>query len=581
MDSNLITYLPPAFIMIFGGLALPLLRQRGRQVMIVLLPLLTLYQLWSIPAGVVMPTFPVAGFDLQFLMLHPFTHIFATVFCLVALGGGIFGLSYNRVTEVTAAYIYAGSAIGLTFSGDFISFFIFWEVMAIASAIVVWCGGTKRSHSAGLRYIYMHLFGGVLLLAGITSYIALSGDITLAAPQSSMDLMLHFATLDAYTVSLWLMLLGLLVNAAMPPFSAWLPDAYPEGSSTGSIFLSAFTTKSAIFALLVLFPGNHLLIYVGFFAIFYATIYGLLVNNIRRILAYGIITQLGVMVVGIGIGTPAALAGTAVVAFGHVLYKGLLYTVSGAVMEATGRYKCTDLGMLYNKVPLVAVCGAVGVLALAAPLGVGFVGKEILAEAALHDMGKAYYLMLVASAAAVFVMLLKWYWCIFFGDEHAKLKVKKISTNMKVALVGMAALCILPALPLVVNKVLGLLLSQEVTTIFYTIAGVIGQVQLLLFSALAMFLLWSVQRHATSTYLDVDWFYRVPTKRVLRYLARLIAWFWPFVTDTGKQLVIQGVIIAKFVHGPRGILSRNWSLSTTVMWSVILLGVYLVLYYSA
>jgi multicomponent Na+:H+ antiporter subunit D len=162
-------------------------------------------------------------------------------------------------------------------------------------------------------------------------------------------------TLD--TIPRWLILAGFLINAGAPPLSAWLPDAYPESSWSGMVFLSAFTTKAAVYVLMRGFPGAEFLIYVGLFMVFYGIIYAILENDMRRILAYSIVNQVGFMVVGIGIGTEMALNGAASHAFTHIIYKALLLMSAGSVLYMTGKRKCTDLGGLFRTMPLTAVCG--------------------------------------------------------------------------------------------------------------------------------------------------------------------------------------------------------------------------------
>ena len=202
----------------------------------------------------------------------------------MAFAGGLFALNQSRVVELAAAFCYAGSAIGVAFAGDLLTVFIFWELMAIASTLVVWSAGPS-ARGAGLRYAAVHLLGGVLLMAGIAGEIAATGSLA-------------FGKLALDTVPRWLILAGFLINAGAPPLSAWLPDAYPESSWSGMVFLSAFTTKAAVYVLLRGFPGTELLIYVGLFMVFYGIVYAILENDMRRILAYSIVNQVGFMVVG-------------------------------------------------------------------------------------------------------------------------------------------------------------------------------------------------------------------------------------------------------------------------------------------
>ena len=169
----------------------------------------------------------------------------------------------------------------------------------------------------------IHLLGGMILFAGITGHVAQTGSVAFA--RMALDSPAH-----------WLILIGFLVNAGAPPLSAWLPDAYPEASWSGTVFLSAFTTKTAVYVLMRGFPGTELLIWVGLFMVFYGIVYALLENDMRRILAYSIVNQVGFMVAGIGIGTEMALNGAAAHAFTHIIYKALLLMSAGSVLLHDG-----------------------------------------------------------------------------------------------------------------------------------------------------------------------------------------------------------------------------------------------------
>ena len=262
---------PPAAVLILGGLILPLLQERHRQIILLVLPLITLYLVWQVPDGVALE-YRFLGYTLALVKGDALSRLFATVFAVMAFAGGLFALNQRRVVELAAACCYAGSAIGIAFAGDLLTVFIFWELMALASTLVVWSAGPS-ARGAGLRYAAVHLLGGVLLMAGIAGEIASTGSLA-------------FGKLALDTVPRWLILAGFLINAGAPPLSAWLPDAYPESSWSGMVFLSAFTTKAAVYVLLRAFPGTELLIYVGLFMVFYGIIYAILENDMRRILAY-------------------------------------------------------------------------------------------------------------------------------------------------------------------------------------------------------------------------------------------------------------------------------------------------------
>ena len=308
--------------------------------MVLFAPLLTLWAVWQVPDGVVM-TLPFLEYQIEPIEGSPLRRLFATIFALMAFVGGLYAFRVAKWWELAAGYTYAAGAIGVSFAGDLISLFVFWELMALFSTLVVWSGGTPAARAAGIRYAILHLLGGVILKIGIDGISVHTGSVDIR-PLLATDL------------DTWLILIGLLINAAAPPLSAWLADAYPESSPTGSVFLSAFTTKTAVLALILLFPGEKILIWVGIFMVMYGIIYALLENDVRRILAYSIVNQVGFMVCAIGIGTEMALNGAAAHAFAHIIYKALLFMSAGVVIYRTGKSKCTDLGGLFRTMPVTS-----------------------------------------------------------------------------------------------------------------------------------------------------------------------------------------------------------------------------------
>ena len=390
MTSDLL--ISPSFILIFGAFLLPAVGGWGRSVLLLGLPLLTLGAIWQVGDGVQM-TVGFLDYRLELVEGSNLSRLFATVFAIMAFAGGLFSLHQKRVIELAAAFAYAGSAIGVAFAGDIITVFMYWELMAVGSTMVIWAAQTEASGRAAMRYALVHLFGGVVLMVGVVSYIQETGSI-------------DFTAMGANSFATWAILIGFLINTGAPPLSAWLPDAYPEASWSGTVFLSAFTTKTAVYVLLVGFPGEQILIWIGLYMIFYGIIYALLENDMRRILAYSIINQVGFMVVGAGIGTEMAINGAASHAFTHIIYKALLLMSAGSVMYMTGgKRKCTDLGGLFRTMPLTMVAGTIGALAISSfPWTSGFVSKSMTNQAAYDMNMMVVWLGLMAASAGVSVM---------------------------------------------------------------------------------------------------------------------------------------------------------------------------------
>lgn len=554
--------LPPGLILILGALILPFLRGAVRSAALLVLPLLTLLLVWSLPDGT---SWKLAflGYDLDPLKVDKLSRLFAIVFAAMTFAGSLFALQQPRTLELCAAFAYAGSAIGAVMSGDLISLFVFWEAMAIGSTLVILAAGRGSEHAA-FRYALVHLLGGVLLMAGIAGEIQATGSIA-------------FNRMDTSTLPRQLILAGFLVNAAAPPLSAWLSDAYPKASWSGMVFLSAFTTKTAVNVLLRGFPGTELLIWIGLGMVFYGIVYAILENDMRRILAYSIVNQVGFMVAGIGIGTEMALNGAAAHAFTHIIYKALLLMSAGSVLLMTGKSKCTDLGGLFRTMPLTCLCGIVGALSISSfPLTSGFVSKSMIAQAAADKHLMFVWLALAAASAGVFLHAgIKFPWFVFFQKDSG-LRPPEPPANMRWAMIGLSAACIGIG---IAPGWLYALLPYTIDYVPYTGAHVVFQLQLLLFSGLAFFLMLGLLKRTLTITLDTDWLWRRGGNWIVRGLDDASGRIWDRVV--GCVLAYAGKITQGMyaLHGPNGIFGRPWPTGTMALWTTLMLGAYLLLAY--
>jgi multicomponent Na+:H+ antiporter subunit D len=418
----------------------------------------------------------------------------------------------------------------------------------------------------------MHLLGGVVLKVGIEGVVVGTGSIQIS-PMLATDF------------SSWMILIGILINAAAPPVSAWLSDAYPEASPTGSVFLSAFTTKTAVLALILLFPGEPVLIGVGLFMVMYGIIYALLENDIRRILAYSIVNQVGFMVCAVGIGTQMALNGAAAHAFAHIIYKALLFMSAGVVIYRTGKSKCTELGGLFRTMPLTTVCGIVGALAISSfPLTSGFVTKSLISQAAIDENLMWFFMLLTAASAGVFLHAgIKFPWFVFFQRDSG-LRPKDAPWNMGLAMVIFAGFCIVLG---VFPELLYPLLPYTVEYQPYTAAKVLFYLQLLLFSGLAFFVLLPLMKRTETISLDTDWLWRRAAPAVIGLLEKALQWL-----DDARLRALESCqrffkrMTVRYLGQPHtadskelGLFARSWPIGTTALWIAGLLSAYVLLYY--
>ena len=563
--------LSPALILVAGALLTALLRGHWRTAVILVAPLATLWAIWQVPDGVG-ATIPFLDYRLEPVEGSPLRRLFATIFALMAFAGGLFSFRQARWYELAAAQAYAAGAVGVCFAGDLITLFLYWELMALFSTVIVWAGGTPAARAAGIRYAIMHLFGGVILKVGIEGIVIHTG---------SIDIQPMLAT----NFDTWMVLIGILINAAAPPVSAWLSDAYPESSPTGSVFLSAFTTKTAVLALIMLFPGEPVLIGVGLFMVMYGIIYALLENDARRILAYSIVNQVGFMVCAVGIGTQMALNGAAAHAFAHIIYKALLFMSAGVVVYRTGKTKCTDLGGLFRTMPLTTICGIIGALAISGfPLTSGFTTKNMISQAAIDGNLAVVYFMLAAASAGVFLHAgIKFPWFVFFQKDSG-LRPKDAPWNMAAAMVLFSALCILIG---VFPEVFYRFLPFPVTYEAYTAGKVLFYLQLLLFSGLAFFLLLPLMQRTLTISLDTDWIWRVALYSLARRAYAGLAGAGHAI-EARLRATIGGAInrLQRYLDSPASdragrleIFSRAQPIGSTALWIAVLLTGYVLAYF--
>ncbi len=561
MDS-----LPPFAIFLVGALIIPAAGDRFRRVALLLIPLASGVNVLTLENG--------AAWQLQFLdyqlvpvRVDELSLLFGYLFHLAALIAVIYALHIRDTMQHVAALVYAGSAIGAVFAGDFISLFIFWELMAVSSAFLILARRTGPATAAGLRYLLIQVLSGVILLAGAVMRIQETGSLTF-----------DFIGLDGLASVLIFLAFG--IKCAFPLVHNWLTDAYPEATATGTVFLSAFTTKTAVYALARGFSGTEALIYIGAVMTCFPIFYAVIENDLRRVLAYSMINQIGFMVCGIGIGTALAVNGAVAHAFNDVLFKGLLMMSMGAVLHMTGRIKGSELGGLYKSMPMTAGLCIVGAASISAfPLFSGFVSKSMIMVAVLQEGHPGVWLALLFASAGVFHHAgIKIPFFAFFAHD-AGLRTEEPPTNMLVAMWMAAGLCLFIG---VYPWLLYGLLPFEAAYTPYDATHVIAQLQLLFFSALAFTWLKLTNLYPPelrSVNLDAEWIYRRLMPEAVRGVSRLGVPAFSAVRQEirGRMLFLGQTVYRHF--GPHSTLVRTWLSGRMVLWVAALLGSYLLFYY--
>jgi multicomponent Na+:H+ antiporter subunit D len=505
------------------------------------------------------------GLPLTTVRVDKLSLLFGYVFIIAAFIVSIYSLHEHDPVQQVAGLIYSGSALGAVFAGDLVTLFIFWEGIAIASVFLIWARRTERAYRAGMRYLVVQVTSGLLLFVGVLLHYRQTGSLA-------------FGHLEFGTLGAMLIFIAFGIKCAFPLLHNWLQDSYPEATVTGTVMLSAFTTKVAVYALARGFAGTEILVPIGAVMTVFPIFYAVIENDLRRVLSYSLNNQLGFMVVGIGIGTELALNGAVAHAFADIIFKALLFMAMGAVLYRVGTVKGSQLGGLYKSMPLTAGFCIVGAASISAfPLFSAFVTKSMVIQAAMDEGRFWIWLVLLFASAGVFHHAgIKIPYFAFFAHDSGK-RCDEAPTNMLAAMAIAAALSIgIGVFP----DVLYALLPYKVEFRPYSLDHVVAQVQLLFLSALAFTLLMRTGIYPPelrSTNLDFDWIYRRLGRGIVIASARVADFAWKRIVAATVGGAQAAVVEMRRHHGPDGILGRTWPTGAMAFWTTVMLMAYLIL----
>jgi multicomponent Na+:H+ antiporter subunit D len=570
-------WMHPALPLLIGALILPFLTQRLRCVALVVLPafgLLNVIALGRTDEALIASEMNFAGYVLDILHVDKLSLMFGYLFHIAALIGGIYAMHLKDRMQHFTGVAYAGSAVAAVFAGDLLTLFLAWELLAVTSVFLVWAGKGVEGRKAGGRYLLAHIMSGLLLLIGTALLVVETGVVP------------TFEHMELDSMATWLIFLAFGIKVGFPIFHTWLVDAYPASSASGTLFLSAFTTKTAVYCLARGFAGEDMLIYIGAVMCLFPIFYAVIENDLRRVLSYSMINQIGFMVVGIGIGTTLSVNGAVAHAFADVIFKGLLFMAMGAVYLRVGSTKGTELGGLYKSMPWTTGFCLVGAASISAlPLFSGFVTKSMIMFAAATyqpmDLTWLWFILLFASAGVLEHAGIKIPYFAFFAHDSGK-RPKEAPMGMRVAMGISSVLCILIGCfpqtfyQLLPGDQLGLEGKFEYAP--YTLTHIVTQMQLLFFAAAAVFgmmLLKKYPAEVPSVNVDTDVIWRkvLPGiwKRGLHpiFLAvsaieeRFLAW-------------APAQAVRTFGHGlPRLAIFKEWPQGSIILLITIVLCAYL------
>jgi multicomponent Na+:H+ antiporter subunit D len=552
--------IPTAFIF-FAAAAILFVLPKGpaRGLLLLATPIVAALHVWNAGIGNFAQV-GFFGFELELMRIDSLSRVFVLVFSLAAFLGNLYAWHVRDTVQQVAALLYAGSAIGATLSGDLISLFFYWEGTAIASVFLIWARRTEGAYYTGMRYLIVQIGSGVILIAGVVLLYRETGSIA-------------FERMTLGSMGTWFIFMSFGIKCAFPLLHNWLQDSYPAATVTGTVILSTFTTKLAIYALARGFAGTEILIYIGVIMTLFPIFFAEIENDLRRVLSYSLNNQLGFMVVGIGIGSEMALNGAVAHAFAHILYKALLFMSVGAVLYRTGTSKASELGGLYRTMPKTAMFCLVGAASISGfPIFSGFVTKSIiLDQAASAEMMIVWLALMFASAGVLSHSGIKIPFFAFFGHDSG-LRPKEAPTHMLWAMGLTAALSIgIGVFP----QTLYALLPFDVDYKPFSLSHVANQMQLLLFALLAFAFLYRKGIHPPeirATNIDTDWTYRKAGPAVIYWLSWAIGSCYGWVVGQLSKATDRTIKRLYKSHGPEGRMARNWPTGAMVMSIAVMLG---------
>ncbi|MBW1715875.1 MAG: Na(+)/H(+) antiporter subunit D [Deltaproteobacteria bacterium] len=488
----MIEAVPPAFIFILGAFLIPLLKGKLKQVYLLVVPTVAFLDILYLNPDMSW-IYHFLGYELVFCRVDRLSLVIGYIFTIIGFLAILYSLHTKEDGQHIAAFLYVGSSLGVVFAGDYFSLFAFWEIMAVASVFLIWYQKDKESLNAGFRYILMHIFGGCCLLVGIIIYIGSSGSIGVDRLEPG--------------IAYWLILAGFGLNTAFIPIHTWLPDGYPESTITGGVFLSVFTTKTGVYVLARCFAGADFVAYMGGIMAVYGVIFALLQNDARKLLSYHIVSQVGYMVAGVGVGTALGVNGGIAHVFNHILYKALLFMCMGSVIYMTGRRKLTELGGLARYMPVTCIACVIAALSISGAPGFnGFVSKGMVISSAVEVHKPILELMLILASVGTFLSFVKLCYFTFFA-ENPEIKSKEPPRNMQLAMGLTAFLCVF--IGVYPQALFDVLPFYPVHYHPFTLSHVIGVIQLFMLAGVVFMLAKDMFAPHRATILDFDYFYRM------------------------------------------------------------------------
>lgn len=384
----------------------------------------------------------------EYFYVHPYSRFVAFGFIFIGSMSIIYCLETSKPSEQIASLLALVSTLGIVFSANYIVMFFFWEMLTLTTSSLIFLEGSKKSYTMGLRFMFMQLSGGLFLLFGILKHYAAVGSFTLVTPEAGLIFFI----------------IGIGIKSSFLPFHFWLPWGYPAASFSSSVLLSILTTKIGVYSVTRILPSLDFLPLMGGTMAIFGVCMAILQKDLRKLLSYHVISQVGYMIAAVGMGVPFSVDGGFLHLFNHMIYKSLLFMSAGALIFVTGKENMKELQHNQNSeiknnvfsvlksVPLAAISAVIGALAISGvPPFNGYVSKYLL-KYALTGNGIVEIMLFVAGIGTA-LSLTKF---VYFGFIASRIdNIRPLPFTMKLSMITMASLTLIYGLwPELIKQIL-------------------------------------------------------------------------------------------------------------------------------
>jgi len=398
---------------------------------------------WKAPIGIAMV---LDGLSVFMLVV---VNLIATAVC-------VFSINYmehytSKWKFYTLFLLMVAGMNGVVITGDIFNLFVFLEIASVASYALVAFGTEKHELEAAFKYAVMGTVASLFILLGIvflysfTSTLNMADMASVLAGSKSPNIILMVSVL---------FLMGFGFKSALVPFHAWLPDAHPSAPAPISAMLSGVLIKSlGIYALIRIFYNifgitpeiSSILMFLGALSMVIGVFLAIGQWDLKRLLAYHSISQIGYVILGIGLGTPLGILGGLFHLFNHSVFKSLLFLNSGAIEYETGTRQLKEMGGLIHKMPVTGTTNLIASMAIAGiPPFNGFFSKLIIIIAAVQAQRYGYAFWAVLASVLTLASFTKVMKYAFFGELKKKWeKIKEVPAFMKISMISLAIICVI------------------------------------------------------------------------------------------------------------------------------------------